>query len=292
MPAAAEAAPPHATTKLDFVHPEDRAALEKLQSIPLFPSCVQAFMKLLPERVLHGLNMANKVRLSPRQLPKLYRHLRPICKQLEVAEPEFYLEMHPYPNAYTYGDKTVFVTITSGLVESMDDDEFHAVLAHECGHIACRHVLYHTMARTLITAGSAVFGPLAALSLPVQLGLLYWMRRSELSADRAAAYVMGGDRPVVEVMARLAGGPKSITAQLDLDRYAEQAAAYDRLMESKWDQILQGMVVMSQQHPFLAVRANEIRSWCRSDAFKEMLHNRPGRSSSRRRKLPAPPREL
>lgn len=279
----AHAVPQQVTTP-DFTHPEDRAALERLRTIPLFPSCVKAFMKMFPERVLHGLNMANKVRLGPRQILKLYRHLPHVCERLGIDEPEFYLEMHPYPNAYTYGDKRVFITVTSGLAESLNADEFRTVVAHECGHIACKHVLYHTMARTMIDAGAAIFGPIARLSLPIQLALLYWMRRSELSADRAAAFVMGSDKPVVEVMARLAGGPKSITKNLNLELYAKQAEAYDQLMESKWDQVLQGMMVMSQQHPFLAVRANEIRTWCRSEAFLRLCPRKLARPRARVRK--------
>jgi len=46
-----------------FIHPEDRAALEQLESIPLFPECVKAFLKFFPERSVHGLNMAEKIRL-------------------------------------------------------------------------------------------------------------------------------------------------------------------------------------------------------------------------------------
>lgn len=265
----------------DFTHPYDRAALAKLQSVPLFPSCVQAFMKLVPERMLHGLNMANKVRLSTRQLPSIYRHLPPVCAELNITEPELYLEMNPYPNAYTYGDKRVFITVTSGLVESLSPRELRVVMAHECGHIACHHVLYHTMARTLISMGASVFGPLAALSLPVQMALLYWLRCSELSADRAAAYEAGGAKPVIEVMARLAGGPRSVTSNLDLDLYAQQAEAYGKLLDSKWDQLLQGLVVMSQQHPFLAVRANEIRNWCEGPEFAALRPQTPKRRPQR-----------
>lgn len=253
----------------DYTHPDDRAALENLKRVPLFPACVKAFMKFFPERLLHGLNMANKVRLGPRQLPQIYRLLPGTCEALGIDEPEFYLEMNPFPNAYTYGDKRIFVTVTSGLLDHLDDAQARAVVAHECGHIACQHVLYHTMARLMIDLGSRVFGPLAAVSLPVRIALLYWLRRSELSADRAAACVMQGCRPVVEVMSRLAGGPKSITENLNLALYAKQAEAYDKLMESKWDQILQGLAILPQTHPFLAVRTREIMRWARTEEFKK-----------------------
>lgn len=276
----------------DFTHPEDRAALEKLRAIPLFPACVKAFMKYLPERTLHGLNMAQKIRFSPRQLPKIYRHLPPACKALNIAEPEFYLELNPNPNAYTYGDKRVFVTVTSGLIDALEEDEIYAVVAHECGHIACQHVLYRTMAIFLIMAGERIFGPLSVLSIPVQVGLLYWFRRSELSADRAAAFATGGSKMVVNTMIRLAGGPKSMTSAVDVDLYMAQSKAYDKLVaESGWDQVLQGLVVATMTHPFPSVRAREITRWCDSPEFAKLLRRagqKPTGSKRRSKKSSEP----
>ncbi len=95
------------------------------------------------EQLQYGMNMATAIRLSPTQLPKLYNHLPPICEKLGIAEPEFYLQMDPVPNAWTFGDTKIFITITSGLVELLNDEELDAVIAHECGHILCHHVLYH-----------------------------------------------------------------------------------------------------------------------------------------------------
>jgi len=43
--------------------------------------------------------------------------------------------MNPLPNGYTFSDTRVFVTVTSGLPEYLDEDEVQAVIAHECGHI-------------------------------------------------------------------------------------------------------------------------------------------------------------
>ena len=54
--------------------------------------------------------------------------------------------MDPNPNAWTFGDTKIFITITSGLVDMMTEEELDAVIAHECGHILCHHVLYHSIA--------------------------------------------------------------------------------------------------------------------------------------------------
>jgi Zn-dependent protease with chaperone function len=149
-----------------LIHPEDKAALDQLESIPLFPQCVKAFLNIGPERLIRGRNMSQKVLLGPRQLPEIYRYLPPAVDALQIEEPEFYLEMSPMPNAYTMGDTTISITVTSGLLEMMEEDEIQAVIAHECGHIACRHTLYHMMASMLVQFGTQIFGPLAALAAP------------------------------------------------------------------------------------------------------------------------------
>jgi Zn-dependent protease with chaperone function len=265
----------------DFIHPEDEAARRNMESIPGFAAIVKAFMKLGMEQYYHGTNMACKIRLSEKQLPELYRKLPPICQKLSIAEPEFYLEMDPSPNAYTYGDSRVFLTITSGLVEYLTEEELSAVIAHECGHIACRHVLYHTMA-TLIKTGADMFGLLGALTTPVQLALLYWSRRSELSADRAAAAAMESAKPVVETMVRLSGGPKCITEKVDIQEYAAQADAYDGLQESKWDKLLQTAAIAYQSHPFAAVRVREILKWCDTEHYQRLMENIKNQQSGKK----------
>lgn len=259
-------------SSIDYIHPEDKAALENLKSIPLFPTVLKTFMNVFHEQQIHGLNMAQKIRLGPNQLPEIYNYLPPICKGLGIQEPEFYLEMSPQPNAYTFGDTKAFITVTSGLLEYLEEDEIQAVIAHECGHIACRHVLFHTMAQMLIKFGMKIFGPLAPVALPVKLALLAWSRKSELSADRAAALYMGGSDAVVETMIRLSGGPKSITSKINIEEYVKQAEEYSYLIEtSDKDMILQGLVHMYHNHPFPTIRTKEIIKWCRTEHFRNIM---------------------
>lgn len=125
----------------DFIHPEDAAALRQLESIPGFPTLVKKLMSMGLEQLQYGVNMASAIRLSPSQLPKLYNRLPPICKKLGIEQPEFYLSMDPNPNAWTFGDTKIFITITSGLVDMMTEEELDAVIAHECGHILCHHLV-------------------------------------------------------------------------------------------------------------------------------------------------------
>ena len=260
-------------TPLDFIHPEDSTALEALKKIPVLPTVIKSFMDLGVEQLQTGLNMASKVRLSPTQLPELYHILPPICERLDIKEPDFYLEMNPLPNAYAFGDTQTAITITSSLVEMMSEEELRGVVAHECGHIACHHMLYHTLGQILANA-TGMFETLASLAAPLHYALMYWERKSELSCDRVAAFIVG-PQTATSMLARLAGGPKDITSKLNLVELAEQADLYDAFCKSGlWNKALQTYAVMDQNHPFTSVRIRELLKWTDTEQYKLMVESK------------------
>lgn len=255
----------------DFIHPEDAAALRTLESIPGFPALVKKFLQIGLEQMQYGVNMASTIRLSPTQLPHLYNHLPPTCKRLGIAEPEFYLEMNPVPNAWTFGDTKIYITITSGLVELLNDEELDAVIAHECGHILCRHVLYHSLAEYVLR-GIDSLGLLGKLALPFEVALYYWYRKSELSCDRAAA-IATSPEIVASAMARLSGGPKEITSKINLKEWMKQADVYDQIYnDGVWNKTLQIYVTMARSHPFSAVRVREIIKWGDTEQYRRIMN--------------------
>ncbi|MBQ2667548.1 MAG: M48 family metalloprotease [Clostridia bacterium] len=255
----------------DFIHPEDSKALQALKSIPGFEQFAKAYMKIFDERSWKIVNMSSKVRLSEQQCPRIYNLLVPICEKLGIPVPELYLELDRMPNAYTSGDTTVFITVTSGLLELLTDEEIQAVLAHECGHIVCRHVLYHNMGEMIIngTVNLLGLGPLVSTALSV--AFYYWMRCSEFSADRASAVVCGGSERVVDVMLRLAGGTTDVASEINKELFMQQAAEYSQYVDgSGWNKVLEAIALMHASHPFTAVRAATIHQWCNESAYKEI----------------------
>lgn len=257
----------------DYCHELDKRTLDSLKSIPGFSTALKKYMELFDETQAECLNMASKIRLGPNQLPNIYNLLPPICKVLGIEEPQFYLEMSPFPNAETTGDTKPAITITSALVETMTEEELKVVIAHECGHIACHHVLYHSMAGIILDTGSSFFGKLKTIiSLPLVIAFYKWNRCSELSADRAAAIYMQSAAPVEDTMIRLAAGSKAISQSINRDAYRKQAEQYqDFLDDNLWKKILVYSNSLVLSHPFHAVRANEITKWCATDQFKKII---------------------
>lgn len=266
----------------DFVHPEDAAALEKLKAIPGFDKASRWLMDVGFERLYHGMLMAQNVRLSKTQLPSIYNLLPPVCEKFGIDEPEFYLEMNPMPNAFTFGDKIRFLVVTSGLLDMIkSEDELRSILAHECGHIVCRHSFYNALINALLMVQNQV-NILGNLFGPLVLALMYWSRRSELSADRASVVYWGGADIPIKAMLRIAGGSSALTKDINVEEYAKQAQEYEGLRSEKtWDKILQGWAVMQNAHPFNAVRISEMRKWECGDTFRLLMNAMKGGSVSR-----------
>ena len=154
----------------------------------------------------------------------------------------------------------------------MDDEELDAVIAHECGHILCRHVLYHSVAEYLLSGADAL-GILGSLAAPIKFAIWYWYRKSELSCDRCASIVTSPEI-VARTMARLAGGPKAITNNINMAEWAQQADKYDEIYnDGLWNKTLQISVTMAQSHPFSAVRVREIFKWGNSSQYRNLINN-------------------
>jgi Zn-dependent protease with chaperone function len=253
----------------DFEHPLDRSTRQNLESIPLLRTAVEKYLKNFDERVARNWQMSDMLRLGPRQYPRIYRLLPPICAAFGIEEPELYLSAGPV-NAMTMGHSRPTITIFSGMIESMQDDEIQAVLAHECGHIVCEHVLLLSMARMIERA--ADFNLLTkALSMPLQRALMQWRRMSELTADRAAAAYMGSTDEMMRTMLRFVGIPSyALPSEYSLDLFAEQAIEAEALRESRWDRLLESHYLGGSTHPLVSARINELKQWETTEAFRRL----------------------
>ena len=262
-------------TAVDFskyVHESDAKAMEALKAIPGFTALCKGFMKIWSEKQYLIQNMSTNLKVSEEQLPKYYDMLQPICEKLGIERPELYIKLDVEPNAYTFGETNPFIVITSGLIESFPDELIRVVLAHECGHIACHHSLYTTMGNIILDGAALGLGGL--ISLPLQVAFYYWMRCSELSADRAAAVYTGGSDKIVDMCMRFAGYTKDVNGKANKEAFFQQAIEYKKLTdESKWNKTLEFIALANSSHPFNSVRAYEIDKWCKTEEFQDMLDN-------------------
>lgn len=271
-----------------YLHDSDKKAMTALKAIPGFSQVMKAFMKIWSEQQLRLVNMSSNLLLSEKQMSKYYNMLPPICEKLGIEVPDLFVELDVRPNAYTFGDTKPFIVVTSGLFETMPDELIATALAHECGHIACHHSLYHTMGRLILSEAASHVTGIGNIALyPIQLAFFYWMRCSEFSADRAAMICDSSADNTVEMMMRFAGYDKDIMADASVEAFLEQAKQYKELVNnSTWNKTFEFMLFQNETHPLTAVRAYDAKEWEQSERYQNILEYVNSESSEAEKNLP------
>jgi heat shock protein HtpX len=139
------------------------------------------------------------------------------------------------PNAFATGafKNSALVAVSTGLLQSMNQEEVEAVLGHEVAHVANGDMVTMTLLQGVMNTfvvflsrivGSIVdrvvfrtergFGPgylITVIVCQILFGLLaqivvaWFSRRREFRADRGSAEYLGAPRPMINALARLGG---------------------------------------------------------------------------------------
>ena len=256
-----------------YAHDLDRQATEALNHFPKFVKLAEAYSANYDEKTEKIRLLSSAIRLSENQMPDIYNLLPPICEQLGIDTPELYYVKSKQANAGTSGSTNPYICVTSGLVNTMPRELLPTVLAHECGHIACKHSLYHSIASKLI--GGIDQSPLVCIPAigryitPALVNaLMFWFRCSELSADRAAALCDKTADKTIDLLLKLNGFGKSINREEFLKQALDLKAFVN---DSKSNKLLDFMLSHDYSHPRLATRAYECYDWSQSAQYSGII---------------------
>jgi len=253
-------------------HPADRAALNTLRSIPGFDEVVRKVASFFGERGVRQLFLANAVRVSDHQRPKLNALYSEVLETLDwPTRPQLYVTQTPFVNAGAVGFDDPFIVMNSATLAMLDEDEQRFILAHELGHIMSGHTTYRTIAIIILTVGISNLPFLAGVALlPFQLALLEWYRKSELSSDRAGLLGTQDLNVVMGGFMKLAGGTAPAGDQASLEEFMRQAEEYET-GGNAWDTVFKVLNTAFRDHPFNTVRASELLRWHRSGAYDAIV---------------------
>lgn len=258
-----------------YLHDLDKKAFAALNTFPSFIKLQKAFLEQYDEKTAKISFLSSGIRLSENQMSEIYSLLPPICEKLGIVTPELYYMKSEEINAFTCGSTNPYICITSELVNEIPVDFISSVLAHECGHIACQHYLYHSLVRQLINGIDS--SPLVAipgikrLLIPSMIkALLFWDRCSEFSADRAAVLCDGDADKTVDVLLKIHGFDENINRK----EFLKQAIDLKEFVNSsKANKIIETMLVSGESHPRMAARAYECYEWAHSEKFQQILNS-------------------
>lgn len=255
------------------MHDLDRKTTDALNTFPKFIKLVEAYRANYDEKAAKFDFLSTAIRLSDKQMPEIYGLLPPVCDQLGIAVPELYYVRSKAMNAATGGSVQPYIFVTSRLVSELPLELISTVLAHECGHIACKHTLYHSIAEQLINgidcSALALIPPIRRYLTPaLARALLFWDRCSELSADRASVLCDGAAEKTVDVLLRINGYGKNI----DRAEFLKQAMDLKAFVnDSTSNKFIEQMLVQGESHPRMATRAYECYEWSKSAQYHGIL---------------------
>ncbi|NNJ07315.1 M48 family peptidase [Streptomyces sp. ICN441] len=254
-----------------YEHPADRSALVALRRLSGFDTVFKALSGLLPERSLRLLFLSDSVRVSETQFAHLHTMLRDACYILDLEKvPQMYVTQDPKPNAMCIGLDEPIITVTTGLVELLDEEEMRAVVGHEVGHALSGHSVYRTILLFLTNlAVKVAWIPLGNMAvMAIVTALREWFRKSELSADRAGLLVGQDLQASMRGLMKIAGG--NHLHEMNVDSFLEQAEEYEAGGDLR-DSVLKILNMLPRTHPFTTVRAAELKKWAESRDYQRIM---------------------
>lgn len=252
-------------------HPADRGALVALRELRGFDIVLRKLSSLFTEREMRLEFLGNHMRVDRHQYAKVYESYLQVASVLDVPEPpELYVYRSPDIGGLTIGIDKPLVSISSGAVQQLDEEELRFLLAHELGHAQSGHALYRTMLLWALRLTSGLsWLPVGAIGLRVIVAALYeWMRKSELSADRAGALAVQDPAVGTRMLARIAGGGD--LSQIDVAAFLEQAKDFETGGDLR-DSFLKLMMLHNRTHDFPVERAAVLHHWVSEGEYQDIL---------------------
>ena len=244
-----------------YAYSADLAMLHAFKRMKPVEMAAASIVRMYKDGLFKNQLLGTMVRVTPRQFPTIHRIAEECADTLDVAVPQIYVANNPVLNAYTFGtDEEAFIVVHSALIDHYDYDELKFVIGHETGHIQNKHVVYNTILILLQNTAAVL---LKYIIPPVEVALNSWYRRAEITCDRAGLLCVGDLQVGSRALLKLACGSQKLYEELDVEAYMEQfeegRGGVGRFTE------------LFMSHPFLTKRIQALRSFAKSEVYRESV---------------------
>jgi heat shock protein HtpX len=185
--------------------------------------------------------------VSETEYPELHRMVTRLSQQADLPKPTVAVADSRVPNAFATGrsQSSAAVCVTTGIMNTLDEEELEGVIAHELAHIKNRDVMVMTIASFLSTIAFIIvrwgwlFGGRNRRGAPVIVAILVslvvWIvsflliralsRYREYAADRGGASITGRPAALAAALAKIDGRMDKVPKE-DLRDQAEMNAFF------------------------------------------------------------------
>lgn len=213
-------------------------------------------------------------RLSSDDQPRVWSAAKRAAEGLRMNAPAVYVATPTFPVriAALGTDDQPYVVIRADVVDGLSDGELVAALGHELGHAQNGHVIYVTASHYLQHAAGFF---VRWMVQPAMMALKAWMRRAEITCDRAALLASRDLETTLRTMVKLEIGfdkGDEIAGYLD----AEPATG-DKGIGQRLGQVGE----LFKSHPLLSKRITALRKFAAGALYVQVTGGDPtGRAST------------
>lgn len=226
----------------EIAYPMDENTLKKMRFANLDKILDKPMEKVVA--IKYGNTIAQGLVINEKNFPDIYSLLKEICDIFQIDVPYAVIDSKIGMEVTAVGtDMQYFLIIKNMITELLSIDQLRFLLAHECSHIAMKHMLYHTAAELGIYAGQyipVVGNVLAELgNYPIKT----WARSSEITADRIGLLFCQDLKDCQSAILKTIAGLTNIE-EIDIDDYITNAEnilsklSWGKYMECELDQPL------------------------------------------------------
>ena len=243
-----------------IAHPVDKALIKVLEKAHVKDILNEPMNQLVSAN--YGQLLATGIPLNQENFPELYALVQKTCNRLGIQIPYTIISNElPGINAFATGtDEDAFVVISNMAPRCLKPKELQFIISHECGHIAMKHMVYHTAGSLAAQAGGLlpVIGPILAQTVVFPLNC--WNRCSEITADRIGLICCEDLHVAQMALLRIVGGFTDIE-NIDIEGYISQSRS---LLEHH---ILGKLGEYFQTHPMIYKRLRALELFYNSESY-------------------------
>ncbi|WP_284010950.1 zinc metalloprotease HtpX [Haloarcula pelagica] len=193
------------------------------------------------------------------EYPELHRAVERLSQQADLPKPKVAVADSRVPNAFATGrsQKNAAVCVTTGIMNTLDQEELEGVIAHELAHVKNRDVMVMTIASFLSTIAFLIvrWGWLfaggrdrggqqgAPVIVAILASLVVWIvsfllirtlsRYREFAADRGAAVITGKPSALATALMKIDSGMEKVPKD-DLRSQSEMNAFFIIPIRADW----------------------------------------------------------
>ncbi|WP_254762334.1 zinc metalloprotease HtpX [Natrinema marinum] len=190
--------------------------------------------------------------VSADEYPQLHASIERLSQQADLPKPKVAVVDSKVPNAFATGrnQRNAAVCVTTGIMNTLDQDELDGVLAHELAHVKNRDMMVMTIASFLSTIAFMIVrwgaffggghgrgreGGGGGIIVAILVSLVVWIisylliralsRYREFAADRGAAAITGNPSALASALLKISGEMDKVPKD-DLREEAEMNAFF------------------------------------------------------------------